>query len=135
MKILLMLLYWFMGFVMAIGLCCTIGMSINVLIALIRSFSRPKNLGLALGYLLAAGFGCLVLWGGCIWLVGLETALTIPARQHSSWALFFPVFLPFLRFLSSSGSPSNRQQESTSNEGEQGTAGQPLGLLCRPCFP
>lgn len=69
MKILLMLLYWFMGFVMAIGLCCTIGMAINVLIALLRSFSRPKNLGLALAYLLAAGFGCLVLWG-CLHLAG-----------------------------------------------------------------
>lgn len=69
MKIILNLLYWFMGFVMAIGLCCTIGMAINVLIALLRSFPRPKNLGLALGYLCAAGIGCLVLWI-CLYLAG-----------------------------------------------------------------
>lgn len=58
-----------MGFTMAIGLCCTIGMTINVLIALLRSFSRPKNLGLAFGYLFAACFGCLFIWG-CLHLAG-----------------------------------------------------------------
>jgi len=69
MKILLIIIYWFMGIVMAIGLCCTVGLIINVLVALARSFSRPKNLGLALGYLLGAGFSLFVLWG-CFHLAG-----------------------------------------------------------------
>ncbi len=69
MKILLFALYWFVGFVMAIGACCTLGMLINVLVALLRSFTRPKNLVLALGYLIATGAGLFFLWG-CLFVVG-----------------------------------------------------------------
>jgi hypothetical protein len=95
MKILLLLLYWFMGFVMTLGACCTLGMIINTLVALLRSISRPKNLGLALGYSVAAGVGLLFLWG-CLFLTGWigdrtnyssQTALLIGAAFPGIFAL------------------------------------------------
>lgn len=69
MKILLTSLYLLLGSIMAVGVCCTIGMVVNVLIALLRSSSQPKNLGLALAYLLWVSLGLLVLWG-CSQLAG-----------------------------------------------------------------
>jgi hypothetical protein len=50
MKFLLFLVYYIEGFMMAIAACCTIGLALAFLVAIAKSFRRPKNLLLALMY-------------------------------------------------------------------------------------
>jgi hypothetical protein len=64
MKFILFSGYWFFGFMMAVSACSALGMSINTLIALIRTPSRPKNIFIAGMYLALAIIAALLTWGG-----------------------------------------------------------------------
>jgi hypothetical protein len=64
MKILLFALYWFMGFVMAIGAACALGMAIGAVIALLKIAVRPQNILLLGGYLLMSIIAALLTWSG-----------------------------------------------------------------------
>ena len=65
MKLPLFLLYWFMGFVMAIGAACALGMAISCLIAILKIVVRPQNILLAaVGYLLMGTIAALLVWVG-----------------------------------------------------------------------
>jgi hypothetical protein len=64
MSILLLLPYYFAGFFMAIVACTGIGFCLAALLALAKSFARPKNVLLALAYAAAAGACYLLVLGG-----------------------------------------------------------------------
>lgn len=49
---------------MAIGICCSIGMAIATMVALLKIVARPKNILLAVGYLLISVIMALLAWGG-----------------------------------------------------------------------
>lgn len=59
---LLFIAYYLTGFFMALAVCFGIGLALCVLIALLKSFSRPKNLILAGGYLLMFTISAGFLW-------------------------------------------------------------------------
>ena len=64
MKILLLAVYWFLGFLMAIGAACALGMAIASIIALLKMLVRPQNILLAGGYLLMGVIAALLTWSG-----------------------------------------------------------------------
>jgi hypothetical protein len=64
MKPLLYALYWFMGFIMAMGAACAIGMAIAAVIALLKIAVRPQNILLMGGYLLMGAIVSLLTWSG-----------------------------------------------------------------------
>jgi hypothetical protein len=64
MKILLYALYWFMGFVMAMGAAFALGMAIAAIIALLKITVRPQNILLLGGYLLIGAIAALLTWSG-----------------------------------------------------------------------
>jgi hypothetical protein len=64
MRLLLYALYWFMGFVMAIGAACALGMAIAAIIALLKIAVRPLNTLLVGGYLLMGVIAALLTWSG-----------------------------------------------------------------------
>ena len=69
MSILLFFLYYFAGFFMAIIACTGIGFGLAALLALVKSFSRSKNLLLMLAYA-AAGIACYCLVIGGFYVAG-----------------------------------------------------------------
>jgi cytochrome c biogenesis protein CcdA len=75
-KFLLYLAYYVEGFMMAIVACSCIGLALAVLVALVKSFARPKNLLLALMYA-AGAFVCYLLF-----FAGLHLAGWIGDRTH-----------------------------------------------------
>ena len=64
MKLLLFLLYNFIGFIMAVGAGCAVGMAIAAIIALLKVAVRPQNILLMGLYLLIGIMGALLTWSG-----------------------------------------------------------------------
>lgn len=64
MRLLLFAFYWFLGFLLAVGACCAIGMAINTLIALFKSAIRARNLWFMLLYLFGGALAATLVWGG-----------------------------------------------------------------------
>lgn len=64
MKIVLYVFYWFMGFFMAIGAACTLGMVIAAIISMLKIAVRPQNVLLIGGYLLMGTIAASLTWGG-----------------------------------------------------------------------
>ena len=90
MKILLLALYWFGGFLMAIGAACALGLALCSLIALFKSVQRKKNIGLFFGYLLAAGL-CLLFIQLGFYLAGwIGDRTEYSGQKGLMWGAIFP---------------------------------------------
>lgn len=64
MKVLLFPLYWLIGFFMAVGACCALGMAISSVIAILKIPLRPRNAFIAVGYLIGGAIAASLAWSG-----------------------------------------------------------------------
>jgi len=93
MKLLLITLYWFEGFLMAMAASCALAFSICALLALVRIPDRRNNVGLVVVYSSCAALCILCIWGGFFFAGWVGDRTNYVGQRALIWGACFPGIL------------------------------------------